>query len=198
MNITHLLIDLDGVILEKADHFSNRCKKLYPEANHDAILEFFTRGAYDDVETGKKDLVAALEEVIGAWRVPVTIEQLLVDWFSAENNLNMDVIDLIQDLRRGGLRCIVATNHSHYRKNILLEDLQFDKYFDGIITSADVAATKNNKLFFKNAVKMLGARRPQELGFIDHDEKNVGTARYVGLHGFVYRDIHSFREMLTA
>lgn len=72
-NIKLFLVDLDGVIVHRADFFSNRAKELYPNANHDAIKEFFIGGAYKETALGHKDLQEALTEVLSSWNVSTSV-----------------------------------------------------------------------------------------------------------------------------
>ena len=86
-NIKLFLVDLDGVVVHRADFFSNRAKELYPEANHEAIRDFFTGGAYKQTALGNKDLAEALTEVLPSWNVPVSAAEVLETWFAGENKV---------------------------------------------------------------------------------------------------------------
>jgi HAD superfamily hydrolase (TIGR01509 family) len=195
MNTKVFLVDLDGVVLHRTAYFSERAKELYPSANHAAILEFFTKGLYKEVTLGKRDLVEALSEVLPAWNVSRNANQVLTDWFEGENNIDYAALERIQGIRNSGVRCVLATDHSQFRKNQVWEDLGMKDFFDNIIASADVGATKHDSEFYLQSLKRLDIEKPQDVVFTDDDPKNVEVAKEVGLNAFVFEDIASLEQI---
>lgn len=190
-NIKLFLIDLDGVIVHRADFFSNRAKELYPDANHEAIMQFFTGGAYKQTALGKKDLVEALTEALPSWGIPVPAEEVLSTWFAGENDVDEGVLKRVRDIRNQGVTCVIATDHSQFRKRDVWENLGMKNHFDGIIASADMGATKEDAMFYQYAMEQYGVSDPGTVLFTDDDPENVKTAESLGIKGVVFTGIES-------
>lgn len=186
------LIDLDGVVVNRADFFSNRAKSLYPDANHEAIMNFFTDGTYKKTALGELDLKKALEEAIPTWNVDASVEEVLQTWFSGENNVDEKVLERIQEIRDKGIKCMIATDHSLYRKIDVWEHLNMKNSFDGIIASADCGFTKEEPEFFSKAMEMFAVTDPTAMAFIDDDPENVEVAKSLGINAVTYTGIDSF------
>lgn len=191
MNIQTFLVDLDGVVLHRNGYFSARSRELYPDANHAAILDFFTGGTYKDITLGKQDLVETLAEALPGWSVDRTVDEVLKDWFDGENNIDRAVLDRIQEIRQSGIKCVIATDHSSYRKNQVWNELGMKEYFDDIVASADVGATKHDPEFYIESLKRLNIMNAQDVAFTDDDQKNIDVALSVGLRGFLFKNVDS-------
>jgi len=195
-NIQTFLVDLDGVIVHRADFFSSRAKELYPNANHEAIMQFFVGGAYKQTALGHTDLVIALEEVLPSWGVDVSVQAILDTWFSGENTVDEVVLNRIQELRAAGVKCVIATDHSTYRKNDVWENLGMKNYFDDIVASADMGATKEDVEFYQYAMEKLGVTDPATLLFTDDDPENTKVAESLGIRAVTFTGIESLQDIL--
>jgi len=195
-NIQTFLVDLDGVIVHRADFFSNRAKELYPEANHEAIMRFFVGGTYKQTALGQKDLVAALEELLPDWNVNASAQDILDTWFSGENTVDEAVLNRIQELRAAGIKCVIATDHSTYRKNDVWENLGMKNYFDDVIASADMGATKEDVGFYQYAMEKLGVTDPATLLFTDDDPENTKVAESLGINTITFTGIESLQNIV--
>lgn len=186
------LIDLDGVVVNRADFFSNRAKSLYPDANHEAIMDFFTGGTYKKTALGELDLKETIEGIIADWNVGVSTDELLQTWFGGENNVDEKVLERIQEIRAKGIKCVIATDHSLYRKDDVWEHLNMKDSFDGILASADCGFTKEEPEFFTKAMEMFDVAEASQMAFIDDDPENVEIAKSLGINAITYTDIASF------
>lgn len=196
MSIEVLLIDLDGVVFHKAAYFSERAKILYLDADHAAIHHFFTQGAYKEIECGNADLQETLARNVKQWNVSVSGEQLLSDWFDPESEIDTVVINQVQRVRQNGVRCVIATNHSLYRKEDVWNNRGIQKYFDDIITSSDLGAKKSEKEFFERFLEKYGIDDPQTVMFVDNDERNVACAKACGLNTRLFVDMEDMKMLL--
>lgn len=195
MNDTIFLVDLDGVVVHRADYFSVRAKELYPHANHEAIKEFFVGGKYKETTLGKTDLVSALNEVIEGWDTGKSTAELLAEWFAGENQVDDAVLAYIQTLREKGVRCIIATDHSKFRRDDVWNNLHMNEYFDDIIASADIGATKEEPKFYTKAMELFGVEDPSTMYFTDDDPENVEVAKSVGVKASTFTGIESLQEI---
>lgn len=194
MKIESFLVDLDGVIVNRADYFSKRAETLYPEADHTAILSFFTDGLYAQTTLGEIGLEEALTQVIESWKVEDSVQEILDEWFSGENTIDQEVLNLVQTVRKQGIKCVIATDHSEYRKNDVWNNLGMQDYFDGIISSSDIGATKGDAIFFTESMKILEIEHPEGLLFTDDDPENVKVAESLGIRGIIFEGLNSLKE----
>lgn len=195
MNIQTFLVDLDGVIVNRADFFSNRAKALYPDANHGAIMEFFVGGEYKQTALGKKDLVTTLEEVLPSWDVDASAQEVLDTWFSGENTIDEAVLNRIKEIRASGIKCVIATDHSAYRKNDVWENLGMKNHFDDIIASSDMGATKEDVEFYQYAMEKLGIIELSTVLFTDDDPENTKVAESLGINTITFTDVESLDKV---
>lgn len=189
------LVDLDGVVLHRADFFSRRAQTLYPDANHAAILEFFTGGTYKETALGKKDLPISLAKELPHWNVPVTVEELLKTWFDGENTIDEAVLKCVTKIRNSGITCVLATDHSSYRKHDVWENVGMKHYFDDIIASADVGATKEDPAFYRYALERFNINNLETVLFTDDDSENVAVANSLGITGIVFTGVDIFKNI---
>src|SRR5690242_19044794 len=104
-SITTVLFDADGVIHRGTRDWAARLHGMVDGDGtgfvHDLMVS--ERPAI----AGKEDFREALAAVLRRWEVTATLEEAIEPWhwFAAEPV----VVELIQELRRGGIRCHLAT-----------------------------------------------------------------------------------------
>jgi HAD superfamily hydrolase (TIGR01509 family) len=109
---------------------------------------------------------AAVADVLDLWRQ-----------FKAEP----EVVEIIQDLRAGGIECDLATNQRADRRAIMQDELHYGDWFDHTFYSADLGVAKPDPAYFRIILDTIGLPAESVL-FIDDNQANVTAARTVGLH----------------
>src|SRR6266699_6685441 len=69
-------------------------------------------------------------------------------------------------------RCDLATNQEKYRTAYLLDQMGFERQFDGIFSSVYVGYMKHDTAFFEHVLRELKDVKPQEILFWDDQPGN--------------------------
>lgn len=192
-----ILFDVDGVVLFPRDkYFSQRLKEDGYNINDEKVGQFF-KSQYHDIVVGKSDLKEELSKVIDVWGWKGTVDEILQYWFSYENRINPDVMELVQYLRQDGVKCYLASDHSQYRKQDLLDGVGLSEYFDGAFFSSDVGNTKEEKEYYEKVLKQIDVTS-EEVMFADDDSKNVEVAKSVLPNSFVFTTVENLKSTIYA
>jgi putative hydrolase of the HAD superfamily len=83
-----------------------------------------------------------------------------------------------------------------YRTAYILQEMGFEKQFDGIFSSAFIGYKKNQPEFYIHILNKLDIVNAEEVLFWDDTPKNVLTARSVGLQAELYTGFADFIEKM--
>jgi putative hydrolase of the HAD superfamily len=191
--ITTLLFDADGVLIN-GKKFSAELEREYGiSAKHTA--PFFT-GKFNDCLIGKADLKKEISKHLAEWGWKRSAEDLLEYWFTVEHSLDHDLIEYIQELRRKGITCYIATNQEMYRAAYMLEKMGFRDAFDGVWASAHLGHKKPAEDFFKELLSNIGTTVKEQVLFWDDTKENVEAARNFGIDAEVYTSFSDFKQKM--
>lgn len=194
--IQAILFDVDGVVLYPRDkYFSHRLKEDGIEVNNEAVKEFF-KNEYKQIVVGKADLREEVSKFLGKWGWNKSVDELLEYWFSYENKINQEVLTLSRELRAKGIKCYLASDHSTYRADDLMNNVGLEKDFDGVFFSGYVGFTKEEPEFFHKVLGMLQLEG-EEVLFIDDDPHNVEIAKAQGLQACYFQGIEDLKSELV-
>jgi len=188
-----LIFDADGVLIN-GDIFSKRFSKEY-NISIDKINPFFD-GPFKDCLVGKADLKEALTPYLEEWGWKDGVDNFLEYWFSAEHFIDQELIDYIQEHRKNGIRCVMATNQEKYRAEYLFNKIGFIDSFDKMYVSAHLGHKKTNREFFEKLVKDLKNFDKDEILFWDDDIKNIETAKEFGINAELYTTFEDFKQKI--
>lgn len=188
-----LLFDVDGV-LAIGDHWGKHLERDYGITK--AMTQGFFTNKFGACIIGKADLKEELAPYIQQWGWRGTVDDLIAYWFRAEHNINEPLLAYIQTLRGQGTACYVATMQEQYRTAYILQEMGFEKQFDGIFSSAFIGYKKTQPEFYAHILKKLEVTHAQEVLFWDDSPANVATAHSVGLQAEVYSDFADFTEKM--
>ncbi len=192
MRIEVVLFDADGVIQKR------------PRGWRDALGERlgfggdpsdFLAGAFRAEDTaleGKADFTQALSHHLAQWNCRATLEEALQVWTMLE--VDSEITDAIRHLRQHGVSCHLASNQEPYKARYMSEVLGYNHLFEREFYSCDLGAMKPNEAYFRAIVNALKCP-PERILFIDDRQRNVDSARQVGLYASPY-DLASGRGEL--
>src|SRR3989339_101705 len=184
-----LIFDADGVLIN-GDIFSERFSKEYG-IDIDKINPFFD-GPFKDCLVGKADLKEVITPYLEEWGWKDGVDNFLEYWFSSEQSINQELIDCIQEYRKNGIKCVMATNQEKYRADYIFNKIGFVNSFDKMYVSAHLGHKKTNIEFFEKLVKDLGDIKKDEILFWDDDIENIKTAKGFGINAEVYTTFADF------
>jgi putative hydrolase of the HAD superfamily len=190
--IRAILFDTDGVLALPEKSFSRHYAEL-KGLDYAPFIDFF-KSKFGDSKLGKADLKKLILENDDVWHLEGSVEELLNQWFEYENVVNEPLVEIIQDIRKSGVLCFIATSQERNRADYI-RDVMFKDKLDGFIFSCDLGLDKGDPEFFKETLTVL-SMSPDDVAFIDDSQGNVDSAKSVGINAFLYTDISKVKEDL--
>jgi len=196
-----LFFDVDGVVVhgyhtrpEKRRRWDEHILRDL-EIEPDAFTQVFIEGPFvNEVLTGHRSLVAALNETLPQLGFRGSPMKLLDYWLLRDSQLNYQLLDLIRELRLiGGGPIYLATNQEHLRAFHLWSSLGLKAYFDDIFYSARLGVLKPQTGFFNRILEVIGAQSESPLFFDDSEAVVSGVAAF-GWEGVLYESLESCTE----
>ncbi|MFH0978553.1 MAG: HAD-IA family hydrolase [Candidatus Woesearchaeota archaeon] len=187
-----VLFDADGVLIKKPQlNSSQRLERNYgiPSSK---IVPFYT-GVFQDCQIGKKDLREVLPGFLKDWGWKGTIDKFLKEWFEPESHVNKELMEMVQTIRKNGIKCYLATNNEKYRTEYIRNQMGFGKLLDGIISSAEIGCKKPAAEFFQRCISTAGVE-PNTIMYFDDQEENFRAGSQMGMQSFLYKRIESFKD----
>ena len=188
-----LIFDADGVLIN-GEMFSKKLAKEY-DISPETILPFFN-GPFTECLVGKADLKEVLIPYLKEWNWKEGVDSFLEYWFSSEHSIDQELLDYIQEYRKNGIKCLIATNQEKYRAKYMFNKMGFADSFDRLYASAHLGHKKSNLNFYRKLVKDLGDVKKEEILFWDDDIKNIETAREFGIKAELYTTFVDFKEKM--
>jgi putative hydrolase of the HAD superfamily len=133
-------------------------------------------------------------EVLARWESAAAVDEVVQLWdrFEAEPV----VVDLIQQLRKAGIACHLATNQQSYRRATMQDERHYGDLFDQTFYSCDLGVAKPDPAYFHAILDSVGKQGSSVL-FIDDNEPNIKGALTAGLHAELY-DLSEGTDALRA
>src|SRR3989442_1005165 len=179
MDIQAILFDADGVIQRPSALRREAWQNLLgPERDVDTFVNAVFEGERLALEGGS-DFIGALSGLLVDWRCQGTLPDALAAWTMIEPDPGMT--QLVRALRRGGVRCYLATNQEPHRASYMSEQLGYCGLFDREFYSCRMGVAKLATTYFRLIVGELGLS-PDNVLFLDDHEINVNSAQEAGLH----------------
>ena len=192
--IKEVLFDADGVVVKSRGQFFSQRLAQRQGLTPEEVLPFF-KGDYQLCAIGKANLREVLPQYFAKWKWNGTIDELLQFWFEAERDLDEEVMTIINDLRKRGIRVGLATDNEELRGKYLLEEVGLADKFDDVFISCRMGVKKSNPDFFTQVIKSTGFE-PREIQYWDDDQKNVDIAKKLGIDAVLFTDAAKIREKL--
>jgi putative hydrolase of the HAD superfamily len=178
-----LLLDADGVVLQKGEYFSERFAREY-NVPLSSVVEFF-KGPYVACQKGEADLKDELQPFLEKWNWQGSTEDFLGYWFKYDVVLNPGIKEVVANLREKGVKVYLASNNEKYRAKVIEDLLREEELLDGVYFSSHIKVRKDTPGFFQHVIDELGVE-PQEVTFVDNDQKNVDSAESLGIDARIY------------
>ncbi len=119
-----------------------------------------------------------------------TIEELMSE-FEENEKFDQAVIDYIAELKKTYKIGLLSNSESNYLRRILSEQ-QLQHLFDEIVISGEVGHAKPDAEFFEIALNKFRVN-PDEVIFIDDQQRNIDAANILGIVGICYKNIQQLR-----
>ena len=188
--IEAIVFDIDGVLVHPwrfRDALASR------DGITPAMTAPFFTGPFVDCITGRADLLDTLPPFLEAWGWRGSTAAFVNEWCAVENAPCEPLLNIVAELRRWPIPCVVASNQERHRARYLAEDMGFAGLFDGLFFSCDLGVTKPHRDFYTAIARALNTPGDSLL-FFDDVEKYVDGARASGWRAELYSTV----EQLTA
>jgi len=180
-----LLLDADGVVFNKGEYFSERFAREYGVPS-EKVVAFF-KGPFVLCQKGDADLKVEIKPYLEDWNWSGSVDSFLKYWFESDCTINDNIKDLISKYRGNGVKCYLASNNEIYRSDFLKDLLQKENILDGTYFSGYLKVRKENPEFFQKILNDLNTE-PSGVYFVDNEEKNVASARSLGINAKLYTE----------
>lgn len=127
---------------------------------------------------GVEPFAAGIARVLDEHPVGLSVEQVLALW--EDIDVDADAFALIDDVRRHGTRCVLATNQQDHRARFMRDRLGYDRRFDATYYSSELGAMKPEPAYFERVLAQEQIE-PESALFIDDNEANIAAATRLGI-----------------
>jgi HAD superfamily hydrolase (TIGR01509 family) len=197
MTIKCILFDADGVVIN-SEMFGNKYQKDYNISNNE-MLPFFIN-EFQDCLTGKKDLIQEIKPWLEKWNWNKSPEEFLSYWFKAEDKLDKNIINSIENLRKNNIKCYLATNQDKYRLEYIKNEMNLNNTFDDIFCSCNIGFKKPDQNYYKFILASLKSKNisSSEILFFDDCQKNIIEAEKLNIKSFLYKEYKDYDKIIKS
>jgi 2-haloacid dehalogenase len=194
MSVRTVVFDLGGVLIDWDPRYLYR--RLLPPAEVDAFLEEIGFAEWNHAQDAGGSWAEAVRELSA--RHPHRSE--LIAAYPARFGESLagpmtDSVELLRELRDGGVRLLALTNWSAETFRHAREGFAFLEWFEDVVVSGQEGVAKPDPRIFRLLLERHGLQ-PGDTLFVDDREVNVTAARSVGMVGVRFRDAEQLRREL--
>lgn len=193
-----LLLDVDGVLLRPPKLFSHS----YAEErglDKERFNRFFAKYA-KEVSKGSTDYRKLIIEHNDVWEWDGTPDELLQKWFSYGLDKDEQLLKVVADARKIGVKVFLATDQDKYRAKFLFD--LFAEILDGAYISSAIKHNKEEPEFFENVLADLQKQdqslQAQEVIYFDDSEDNIFSAKKAGITALLYKNPSQVKNSISS
>ncbi len=188
--------DFDGVLNRSYDDAGFLwCRTLERDLglSAEALQNFaFAEGRFRDVLAGRVSVIEHLAAVLDALDSPLAPQRLFDYWLAHDFRPDPAVLDVVRELTRAGVHCVIGTNSDPLRAAALRAHPELAGDFAAVYASGEIGVAKPDAAFFA-AVAGATAAPPCNLLLIDDATANLEAARAAGWNTLPFGDARSRR-----
>jgi HAD superfamily hydrolase (TIGR01509 family) len=192
---TVVVFDIGNVLF----HWDPRLlyRKLFSD---EAEIEWFLREvcspSFNLELDGGRPFSEALADLAGRFpRYAAEIRAYDERWLETTQGLIADSVEILETLRRNGIRNYAITNFSAEKFSVVRILFPTLDAFDGIVVSGEERVVKPDPTIYRLLLDRYGLA-PADCLFIDDSAKNVDGARAVGMHAHRFESVGDLRSEL--
>ena len=193
MSIKHVLFDADGVVIWPQMEFSRHLATVH-NITPQMTREFFN-GRFNDCLAGKADLREVLPPFLKQWGWKISLDAFIETWMVIDSCVDERLLTMIQDLRRSGFRCGLATSQEQNRAAYMRNQMGFRRFFDDLFFSCELGCVKPERAYYRAIQEKLQVDGAEIL-FWDDNKQNVTAAQKAGWNAEVYLSFRDFEQAM--
>ena len=180
-----LVLDAMGVIFNSADDVAELLIPFVAEKSR-SFDEQIIQSAY---------LAASLGNISpDEFWDQVNVVPGLEDDYLSRHSLNAGILELLSQARANGISVWCLSNDVGRWSNKLRNNLGIEEYLQGSIISGDVGVRKPDKEIYEIMIQSCGYK-VEDILFVDDREKNIATARELGIETALFRPEKEFTDV---
>ena len=146
------LFDVDGVI-NKSEYFTAQYVKDF--GVDISVFRNFFRNDFSQCLIGQKDVRDVIKLYFQQRKWEKTADDFLQYWFEKDVKLDLQLLDYLQEIKKQGYYCGLASQQESHRKKHLWETKQLSLFFEDFYCSCDLNLLKSDPDFFKVILESL-------------------------------------------
>lgn len=192
-----VVFDLGGVLIDWDPRYVYR-SLFHDEEAMETFLATITTPAWNSRQDAGRTWAEGVESLVAAHpEHRAMIETYRDRWPDMLGGSFEANVALLGELRDAGVRTYALSDWSAETFPIARERFPFLGWFEGIVISGEVGATKPDRRMFDELGTRFGVV-PEDTVFIDDRAGNVAAAAALGFRAIHYRDPASLRRALAA
>lgn len=197
MKITHLFLDIGGVLLTNGwDHQQRRLAAKYFKIDFDE-MEGRHHLIFESLEIGKFTLDEYLDQVVFYKKRPFTKTQF-IKFMQDQSKQLPYMIEFVQELKkRHGFKITVISNENRALNDYRIRKFKLDQFVDSFISSCYVGLRKPDKDIFRLAIDTSHANLASTI-YIENTPMFVEIAESLGIRSILHKDYNDTRKQLNA
>jgi HAD superfamily hydrolase (TIGR01509 family) len=191
--IKALVFDFDEMLHLEGEFFSNWICKKYNLSKEE--LKKFFKNEYQECRIGKLDTKEVLKKYLPRFGWKPTVEDFMREWYEY-GEMDQEMIEIIKQLRKKGVICVLSTNNEIYRMKYIIEKHKLKEIFDHLLISSELGYTKPEEKMLKKILEVTGVEK-NEILFCDDKEDFIEAAKNFGFETYSYNNLEEFKIMLS-
>ena len=191
--IKTICFDADGVLVNPAFQFSRHLQEVH-HITMEMTMPFFT-GVFNECLLGKKQIQDELPPYLAAWGWQQDVDAFIQTWLKQDDVVDAKMIHTVQQLRKAGFQCCLATNQEQNRAAYMRNQMGFEALFDECFISCEMGSQKPDNAYYRYIENTLGLK-PEEILFWDDSAGHVVAARKQGWQAEVYTQFDVFASLM--
>lgn len=194
------LFDIDGVLIRLPHYFSKELEDRGYKNVVESLNYFFNVENHQCLE-GKADAEEIIMPFLKKFGWKETAKNHLKQQFEFERKyLDNEFISLVKQLRQKGVKCYLSTDQEKHRARFLLNEMNFQRIFDGYFISCYIGYRKCQNDFWEHVMNALKKElpdiKPAEIVFFDDIQKNIDIALEYGIQAILFKNMTQFEKDL--
>ena len=194
MQISKLIFDADGVVLNKPARFSDRFSQDFKMPLEK--ISIFFQNNYPNCALGKADLKEELGKYIKDWGWQGSAQDLLEYWLRAERHKNLQLLETAALLQDKNINSFVASDSEKYNLALMKEKLSLGDFFTEIFSSCELGVFKSSPLFWEKVYNKLDQPEKSSVLVWDDEQENVLAAAEFGFQAEFFRDFETYKDLM--